>query len=80
MRDSSCRKPSPGIGDLDAQFQCRLFRLVQALIFGVPASSLEPGGIGRFLVPTTAGFGTLVGRGAVVDLLPGRERRPRKFS
>ena len=49
-------RPSPGIGGLDAQFQCRLFRLVQALIFGVPAGSLGPfqgtllpGGSGRFM-------------------------------
>ena len=47
-----------GIVGLDAQFQCRLFRFVQALIFGVRAGSLVhlfralrsmPGGVGRFL-------------------------------
>ena len=37
----SWKRPSPGIGGLDAQFQCRLFRLVQALIFGVRVGFLE---------------------------------------
>ena len=40
VRDWSLRRPFPGIADLDAQFQCRLFRLVQALIFGVRAGGL----------------------------------------
>ena len=31
-----------GIGGLDAQFRCRLFRLVQALIFGVRVGFWEP--------------------------------------
>ena len=47
-----------GIGGLDVQFQCRLFLLVQALIFGAPVGFLGaifralrmlPGGLGRFL-------------------------------
>ena len=33
---------SSDIGGLDVQFQCRLFRLVQALTFGVPAGPLWP--------------------------------------
>ena len=57
VRGWSWRRPFSGIGGLDAQFQCRLFRVVQALIFGVPAGSLGalfglralPGGFGRFL-------------------------------
>ena len=31
-----------GIGGLDVQFQCRLFFLVQALIFGAPVGFWEP--------------------------------------
>ena len=40
------RKLFLGIGELDVQFQCRLLRLVQALIFGVLVGFLEP-----FFVP-----------------------------
>ena len=36
----SLKRPFFGIGGLGAQFQCRLFRVVQALIFGVLAGSL----------------------------------------
>ena len=74
-----------------AQFQCRLVLLVQALIFGAPAGFIGallrwlcalPGGIGRFtrfdIGPITAGFGTLVGRSAVMDLLPGLVSQHRK--
>ena len=35
------RKLFLGIGELDVQFQCRLFRLFQALIFGVLVGFLE---------------------------------------
>ena len=58
VRGWSLRRLSSGIGGLDAQFQCRLFRLVQALIFGVRvgscgalfrALSALPGGVGRFM-------------------------------
>ena len=57
------------------QYQCRLFLLVQALIFGVPVVSsvlccglfvcclVGFGGLFRaLLVPITAGFGTLGGK------------------
>ena len=87
------RKLFTGFGDLGAQRQCRLFRLVQALIFGDAAGSLGPfsGGfvlcvvvsVGlclAILVPITTGIGTLVGRSAVMDLLPGGENRPPKCS
>ena len=42
MKDFVLRMPSLGIGGLDVQFQCRLFRLVQALIFGAPVGFWEP--------------------------------------
>ena len=41
VRGSSMKKLSHGIVDLDAQFQCRLFLLVQTLIFGVLVDSLR---------------------------------------
>ena len=52
-RGLSWKRPFLGIGGLDVKFQCRLFRLVQALIFGVRGHSFRalramPGGIGRF--------------------------------
>ena len=34
-------RPSLAVGGLDAQFQCRLFLLDQALIFGAPVVFLE---------------------------------------
>ena len=58
VRGLSWRKLSRDIGGLGAQFQCRLFLLVQALTSGAPAGSSEalfrslcalPGGIGRFM-------------------------------
>ena len=39
VRCLSQKRPFSGIGGLDVQFQCRLFRLVQALIFGIRAGS-----------------------------------------
>ena len=69
---------------LVAQFQCRLFLLVQALIFGVLVGFLglcfEVFGTCRsgfgvlflvILVLITVGFGTLGGSGVVTVLLPG---------
>ena len=58
MKDFVLRVLFLGIGGLDVQFQCRLFLLVQALIFGAPvgffgaifrALRMLPGGLGRFL-------------------------------
>ena len=58
VRGWSWTRMSAVIGGLDAQFQCRLFRFVQALIFGALVGSWErffralrtlPGGIGRFI-------------------------------
>ena len=47
------RRPSIAVGGLEAQFQCRLFLLDQALIFGgpvdAPCLSALPGGRGRFM-------------------------------
>ena len=42
VRDFVLRMPFLGVGGLDVQFQCRLFLLVQALIFGAPVGFLEP--------------------------------------
>ena len=91
MRGLSQKRPFPGIGGLDAQFLCRPFRLVQALIFGVPAESLGlffghcvPGLVVLvgfclvILVLITVGFGTLGGRSVVVASLPGRGSQPRR--
>ena len=76
-----------GIGGLDVQFQCRLFLLVQALIFGAPVGFLEA--IFRalrmclvVLVGFSLGilglimvaFDTLVGKSAVMVLRPGHVR------
>ena len=59
----------PFCPDIDIWRYCRFigarFRSLCAL----------PGGCG-----IGAGFGTLVGRSAVIDLLPGRENRPQKYS
>ena len=71
VKGLSWRRPFSGIFGLDAQFQCRLFRLVQALIFGVRVDFL-----GHFFVLCVlclvelagsshvilAGLGMLVGR------------------
>ena len=78
------RKLFLGIGELDVQFQCRLFRLVQALIFGVLVGFLEPffvpflyclvvlvGFFLGVLVLTIVVFGTLVGISVVMVLLLG---------
>ena len=63
MRDRHWRRLILVIFDQGVQFQCRLFRLVQALIFGAPVVSLVllmrslcllPGGLGRF-VPCSIG-------------------------
>ena len=81
------------IGDQGVQFQCRLFLLVQALIFGAPAGTLEHFS-GHFLlclvvlvdscrallVPITAGFGILGGRSVAMGSLLGLGRQLRKFS
>ena len=60
-----------GTASLVAQFQCRLFLLVQALIFGVPV----PFDFGDLflviLVLITVGCGILCGSGVVMVLLPG---------
>ena len=91
VRGLSWRKLIRCIGDLGAQILCRLFLLVQALIFAALAGSLDHFS-GRCvlclavlvrsclaeLVPVTAGFGTLVGRSTVMDLLPGRDNRLQK--
>ena len=76
------RKLFLGFGELDVQFQCRLFRLVQALIFGVLVGFLEPffvpflcclvvlvGFFLGVLVLTIVVFGTLVGISVVMVLL-----------
>ena len=83
----SLEKAVLGIGELDVQFQCRLFRLVQALIFGVLVGFLGP-----FFVPflcclvvwrsiflgvlglIIVAFGTLVGISVVMVLHPGHVR------
>ena len=75
-----------------AQFQCRLFRLVQALIFGALVGILVrcfvlllvclavfEGSFLVILVLITAGFGSLGRRSVVMALLPGPVSRPRKF-
>ena len=58
VRGWSWKMPFSGIGGLGAQFQCRLFRLVQPLIFGVSCRFIGalfralcalPGGTGRFM-------------------------------
>ena len=67
-----------------AQFQCRLFLLVQALMFGDPAGifvryfvlllvclAVFVGSFLVILVLITAGFGTLGGRSVVIALHPG---------
>ena len=54
-----------GIGGLGAQFQCRLFHLVQALMFGALAGSCL-----AELVPIIAGFGTLDGKSVVWTYFP----------
>ena len=41
VRDWSWKRPFAGIGGLNVKYQCRLFHLVQALIFGVRVGSLE---------------------------------------
>ena len=77
----------------DAQFQCRLFRLVQALIFGVPVvfigalmrslCLLLEGLVGFYLVILVliiAGFVILVGRNVVMVSLPDHGRVLRSFS
>ena len=82
VRDFVLRVLFLSIGGLDVQFQCRLFFLVQALIFGAPVGFLEPSFVhcvcclgvlvGFSLVVLgliTAGFGILVGRGVVMGLL-----------
>ena len=79
VRGFSWRRLFPGIVDLVAQFQCRLFLLVQALIFGVPAGLLVLcfGVFGTcllvfgvlflvLLVLITVGCGVLGGRGVVM--------------
>ena len=62
-RDWSLRRLILGIFGLGVQFQCRLFLLVQALIFGAPVGFIGammrslcmlPGGLGRF-VPCSIG-------------------------
>ena len=66
---------------LVAQFQCRLFFLIQALIFGVlffiggmmRAFGTLSGGLGQFL-PCN------IGRSVGMGLLPGLGRRPRFIS
>ena len=76
-----------GIGGLDVQFQCRLFLLVQALIFGAPVGFLEPSFVHCVcclvvLVGFSLGilglimvaFDTLVGKSAVMVLRPGHVR------
>ena len=76
-----------GIGGLDVQFQCRLFLLVKALIFGVPVGFCEPSFVHYVcclvaLVGFSLGilglvmvvFGTLVGKSAVMVLRPGHVR------
>ena len=86
-------KAVPRYRSLGAQFQCRMFRLVQALIFGVRAGSLEPfsghcvlclvvlaGLCLAILVLITAGFGTLDGRSVVMVSLLGREHQLRRVS
>ena len=75
------------VGGLGVQFQCRLFLLVQALIFGVPVGFLEPLSVPfLFCLVVLVGFflgglvliivvlGTLVGENVVMVLLPGLVR------
>ena len=77
-------KALPGTAGLVAQFQCRLFLLVQALIFGVPVGLLEHcfGVFGIYLedfgdlflvllVLITVGCGMLGGSGVDMVLLLG---------
>ena len=91
VRDWFWKRPSPGIGCLDARFQCRLFSSVQALIFGASA-----GPLGHFIglcviclavlagsylamsLPIIAGCGTLGGRSVVVVSPLGLESPPRR--
>ena len=78
------RKLFLSIGELDVQFQCRLFRLVQALIFGVLVGFFGPffvpflcclvvlvGFFLGVLVLIIVAFGTLVGISVVMVLLLG---------
>ena len=84
------RRLFPGTVGRVAQFQCPLFFLVQALIFGDLAGKLEryfvlllvclavfADSFRVILVPITAGFGTLGGKSVVMALHPGLESRPR---
>ena len=79
MRSLSWRRLFLGIVDLVAQFQCRLFLLVQALILGVPVGLfvLCFGAFGTcllvfgvlflvMLVLITEGCGTVGGNGVVM--------------
>ena len=90
-RGGSWRRPFPSVGGLGAQFQCRLFRLVQAPFFGVPAGTsgafsghsvlclvVFVGFCLATLVLITAGFDTLGGRSVVMVSLPGLVNRPRR--
>ena len=83
VRDFVLRVLFLGIGGLDVQFQCRLFLLVQALIFGAPVGFWEPSFVlyvcclvalvGFFLWILgliMVVFVTLVGRSAVMVLRP----------
>ena len=83
MRGFSLRRLSLVVGGLIAQFQCRLFLLVQALIFGDLVSFLVQccvryvlclvalaGFFLVLLVPTIVGYGTLVGLSLVMVTLP----------
>ena len=85
------RRQFPGTVGQVAQFQCWLFLLVQALIFGDLAGTLVRyfvlllhclvvfvGSSLVRLVPITVGFGTLGGKGVVMASLPGLVNRLRR--
>ena len=77
MRGFSLRRLFLGVRGLIAQFQCRLFLLVQALIFGDIASFLVWAGFFLvLLVPITAGYGISVG----LNLVMASPSRPRETS
>ena len=87
MRGFSLRRLFLVIGGLISQFQCRLFLLVQALIFGDLVSFLVLccvryvfclGALAGFslvlLVPITAGYAILIGKNLVMVSPPGLVR------
>ena len=91
VRGWTWRRPFPGAVGQVAQFQCRLFLLVQALIFGDLAGTLVrcfvlllhclevfEGSSLVELVPITVGFGTLGEKGVVMASPPGLVNRLRR--